>query len=70
MKMAMIDLEKKLPKNAHQLLQIHDSILVECPEEQAEKVAEMMKQTMEQVYTKLPVKITVDTKIGKNWGEI
>ena len=66
----MIDLEKKLPKNAHQLLQIHDSILVECPEEQAEKVAEMMKQTMEQVYTKLPVKITVDTKIGKNWGEI
>ncbi len=30
-----------------QLLQIHDSIMVECPEDQAESIAQMLKDTME-----------------------
>ncbi len=69
MKMAMVVVEKSLPKGARMLLQIHDSILVECDEKQAEEVAEIMKNVMETIY-ELPVKLTVDTSIGKNWGEL
>jgi DNA polymerase-1 len=55
---------------AKQLLQIHDSIVVECPGEVAEEVAKLLKETMENIYPKLPVKLTVDTSIGDNWGEL
>lgn len=72
MKMAMIEVNKKLEKegdDCKQLLQIHDSILVECPENKANKIAKMLTQVMENIY-KLPVKLTVDTTIGKTWGEL
>lgn len=71
MKLAMIDVQKKLEKNAdtRMLLQIHDSVLVECPEAQADELAREIKNIMENVY-KLDVKLTVDTVIGKNWGEL
>ncbi|MFZ1484217.1 MAG: DNA polymerase I [Candidatus Saccharimonadales bacterium] len=57
-------------KRPHQLLQIHDSILVECEEDDAEKVAHILKTTMEAIYPELPVKLDVDTSIGTNWGEL
>ncbi len=69
MKLAMIAVDKKLDDDCLQLLQIHDSILVECPKNKAAKVAKLLKDTMEHVY-KLPVKLTVDTDIGKTWGEL
>jgi DNA polymerase-1 len=69
MKMAMLKVEKTLDGLGKQLLQIHDSILVECPAENAEKVAEVLKDTMEHVYD-LPVKLAVDVKTGKDWGEL
>jgi DNA polymerase-1 len=70
MKMAMIAVDKKLAgTDSKLLLQIHDSILVETPKSGAEKVAKLLKETMENV-VKLPVKLTVDTEIGKNWGEL
>ena len=69
MKMAMIAVQEKLDVDCKQLLQIHDSILVECPEEKADSVARLLKETMENIY-KLPVKLTVDTSKGKNWGEL
>lgn len=69
MKMAMIAVDRKLDDDCLQLLQVHDSILVECPKAKADKVSKMLKDTMEDVY-KLPVKLTVDTTIGKTWGEL
>jgi len=70
MKLAMVQIEEKLQDTgAKQLLQIHDSILVECPEKDGEAVAKLLKETMENVY-KLPVELTVDTTLGKNWGEL
>jgi len=69
MKLAMIAVDKKLDDDCLQLLQIHDSILVECPKDKASHVAKLLKDTMEDVY-KLPVKLTVDTTIGKTWGEL
>ena len=69
MKQAMVAVDAALPKNSHQLLQIHDSILVECKAEDAESVAESMQQIMEAICT-LPVKLQVDTSIGNHWGEL
>jgi DNA polymerase-1 len=72
MKLAMSKVQDELDKNnkdARILLQIHDSLIVECPEHEAEDVAKILKTTMENTH-KLPVKLTVDTSIGKNWGEL
>ena len=69
MKMAMIEVDKVLPKNSRQLLQIHDSILIECAENDSKVVADLLKSTMENIY-KLPVKLDVDVTIGHNWGEL
>lgn len=69
MKLAMLAVEEKLDGLGQQILQIHDSILVECPAANAPKVEKILKETMENVY-KLPVKLKVDTSVGKNWGEL
>jgi DNA polymerase-1 len=72
MKMAMVEVDRRLAKqypDSHQLLQVHDSILVECPAADAEKVGELLKEAMEGVY-KLPVRLDVDVTAGSNWGEL
>ncbi len=72
MKLAMIKVQEILLTDfpeSKMLLQIHDSILVECPTKDAERIAELLKNTMENVY-KLPVHLTVDVSIGDNWGEL
>ena len=53
-----------------QLLQIHDSILVECPRENAETVSAILKETMETICPELPIKLQVDVHVGENWGEV
>lgn len=72
MKLAMVAVDTELEKidGAKQLLQIHDSIVVECNEADAEKVATMLKKIMEAVDPDLSVKLLVDTSIGQNWGEL
>jgi DNA polymerase-1 len=70
MKMAMIQIQKKLEGSESKLLlQIHDSLIIECPEADGEKIEKLLKETMEQVY-KLPVKLDVDVSKGRNWGEL
>lgn len=70
MKMAMLEVEKKLAGKGEQLLQIHDSILVECPAGNAEEVMQILKDTMEQIHPSLKVKLKVDVTTGKNWGDL
>lgn len=70
MKMAMVKVDEKLPNSAKQLLQIHDSIIVECDEKDAKNVEKMMVEVMESIYPKLPVKLKVDVKSGKTWGDL
>lgn len=70
MKMAMIEVDKKLGDLGTQILQIHDSILVECPAENADKVSEILKTTMENIYPDLGINLRVDVSVGKNWGEL
>ena len=77
-KLAMVKVQAKfeqsyesrvLSQGVSMLLQIHDSILVECSKTDAEKVSKILKETMENIY-KLPVKLKVDISTGKNWGEL
>jgi len=68
MKMAMLEVDEKLGNLGQQVLQIHDSILIECPEANTENVAELLKNTMENIYPELKVKLKVDVTTGKNWG--
>lgn len=69
MKLATLRVEENIEGLGQQLLQVHDSILVECPAENAEKVSKIVKETMEKIHL-LPVKLAVDVSTGKNWGEI
>ena len=70
MKLAMLRVDERLGDLGEQVLQIHDSILVECPEESAEQVAEILRSTMEEIAPELKIKLKVDVHIGKNWGEL
>ncbi len=69
MKMAMVAVDELLPSGAMQLLQIHDSILVECQAKDVNLLSEQMKSVMENIYD-LPVKLQVDVKTGQHWGEL
>jgi len=73
MKKAMVEVEEKLRVHeplGEQLLQVHDSILVECTKENAEKVAEILQDTMENIAPDLGVRLQVDVHVGDNWGEV
>ena len=69
MKRAMLAVDEKIVKAGlgEQILQIHDSILVEVPAETAENVAEILKREMENVAPELNVKLKVEVSIGKDW---
>lgn len=69
MKMAMLKVEEEIDGFGVQVLQIHDSILIECPEENEDKVKEILCECMENIYPDLGIKLKVDTSSGKNWGE-
>jgi DNA polymerase-1 len=70
MKLAMIQVDAKLEGIGEQILQIHDSILVETTPENADTVAEILKTTMENIAPELGIKLRVDVSTGKNWGEL
>jgi DNA polymerase-1 len=72
MKLAMIDVDKKLGSvcgEAKMLLQVHDELVLEVPEKDAQRVAMFVKETMEGV-EKMGVPIVVDMKIGGSWAEM
>ena len=50
------------------LLQVHDELLFEVPEEEKDTVMQLVKQEMESAI-RLRVPLRVDMGIGRNWGE-
>lgn len=72
MKLAMINCERILRdqhNSCRQLLQIHDSVLVECPIAVVDDIAQLIQSAMENVYS-LPVRLDVSVTIGDNWGQL
>lgn len=70
-KLAMIHVDKALRQQypeAKLLLQVHDELIVECPEEIAQKVAQLISREMEQV-AQLDVPLLAEAKWGKSWYE-
>lgn len=71
MKLAMIRVHNALKASgldAKLLLQVHDELIVECPEESAEAVAEILKREMENAAS-LTIPLTAETKYGKSWAD-
>ena len=69
-KLAMIRLDEALQDTGGRLLlQVHDELLVEGPAREANRIADLMKNIMEQVI-QLDVPLKVDIGIGKHWAEI
>ena len=70
MKRAMINVDKALPTGAELVMQVHDSLIVECDENIAKDIAKILQQQMESVAPELKIKLAVDVTIGHNWGEL
>jgi len=70
MKLAMIAVDRRLAEehlDAKLLLQVHDELMLEVPEEKLEETARLVQDTMENVYP-LVVPLKTDAKAGPNWG--
>lgn len=70
-KLAMIRVEQALNTTypeAQLLLQVHDELIVECPENLAREVSKLVSREMESVVS-LSVPLTAEAKFGKSWYE-
>lgn len=70
MKLAMLEIDKKITGLGEQILQVHDSILIECPIYNAQKIADILKETLENIAPELKIKLNVEVTTGKSWGEL
>jgi DNA polymerase-1 len=72
MKLAMLKVHAWLtaaPHRAKLLLQVHDELLLEVPEEELAEVTHAVHDCMAQAYP-LTVPLKVDLKVGSNWLEM
>ena len=60
-------LNREFPE-AKLLLQVHDELIVECPEDIAPQVAELVSREMLNA-ARLQVPLTAEAKYGKSWYE-
>ncbi len=70
-KLAMLRVDEALRREvpeAKLVLQVHDELIVECPEDKAEQVRELLKNEMEGVAA-LAVPLLADAKAGKTWAD-
>lgn len=68
-KIAMVKVDRRLQQEnmaSRLILQVHDELIVEAPENEAEKALEIVTQEMENA-CKMKVKLLADGKIGKTW---
>ena len=71
-KLAMVRLRKALKDHQLQariLIQVHDELILECPETERDRVIELLRACMEGVYP-LDVALKVEVKCGKNWADM
>ncbi len=71
-KLAMIEIDRRLADEkfkTRMILQVHDELLFEGPEQELASVAPLVKKAMEQVHP-LRVPLLVDVKAGPNWRDM
>jgi len=72
MKIAMIKIPAALESAGLQgcmLLQVHDEIVLECPQGELENTARVVQQVMEDAYT-LSIPLSTEARWGHSWGEM
>jgi DNA polymerase-1 len=70
-KLAMIKIDEKFTEKnlkTKMLLQVHDELVFEAPEEEVDLVSELIKTEMESAY-KTTVPLLVEVGVGNNWLE-
>jgi DNA polymerase-1 len=70
-KRAMLELDLRLNEaghTGHMLLQVHDELLFEAPESEAQRIADLARQVMSSV-AELKVPLVVDVGIGHSWAD-
>ena len=70
-KLAMLAVHKRLDDEglrARMILQIHDELVFDAPEEELEQLEELVREEMQSVVA-LEVPLSVDVGIGDNWEE-
>ena len=70
-KKAMLHVDGRLRREgleARLVLQVHDELIVECPEGEAEQVQRLLAEEMEHV-AELAVPLTAEAHAGKSWAE-
>lgn len=70
-KIAMVNVYRRLKTEklkSRLILQVHDELIVECPEEERETVERLLRDEMERAVT-LSVPLTADVSSGKSWAE-
>ena len=68
-KIAMIRVFERMKREGLQaklILQVHDELIAECPEEEAETVSKLLREEMEHA-ADFSVPLTVDTHTGRSW---
>jgi DNA polymerase-1 len=71
-KIAMLRLPKALKErglSAKMLLQVHDELVLECPKNELQDTANIVKNIMQTAY-KLSIPLKTDAKAGPNWAEM
>jgi len=71
-KVAMVKLDKEMARlnlKSSMLLQVHDELIFEVPEEETDTMRKLAAEIMSKAI-ELSVPLKVETKIGKNWGEM
>lgn len=71
-KRAMLQLPKVLKQEglkAKMLLQVHDELVLECPQDQLKQTASLVQKVMESAAT-LDVPLETDVSYGTNWAEM
>ncbi|MFZ2096572.1 MAG: DNA polymerase I [Anaerolineales bacterium] len=72
MKIAMIRVATALQENnikGHMLLQVHDELVLECPQNELKKTARIVRSMMENAYN-LTVPLKTEARYGHDWGNL
>ena len=70
-KLAMVRVAQRLAREGLQarlIMQVHDELIVECPEQEREQVERLLREEMETVM-ELTVPLVAEAHSGKNWLE-
>ena len=71
LKYAMVKIDKVFTEKkleAKLIMQVHDELVVECPDSETDEVTKILHEIMEHI-VEWDIPVTVEVGVGKNWLE-